>query len=135
MRTIVVVAKRPMIMRVGNVCAQEKATRPQSRNQSMCCIAGGISPSPVAAPHELRRAATAARVLAFFLAQRVAERVLGRQGLGEEFNRRLLLAQALADLPRPAWESEFYGAFASPPRHRATPSRGDVGLTAGAPEI
>ena len=52
-------------------------------------------------------------VLALLLAQRIAERVLGRQRLGEGVRPppRLLLAQALVDLPRPAWTSEFYGAF------------------------
>ena len=46
-------------------------------------------------------------VLAFFLAQRVAERILGRQRLGEGVRppSSLLLAQALVDLPRPAWTS------------------------------
>ena len=46
-------------------------------------------------------------VLALFFAQRIAERVLGRQRLGEGVRppSSLLLAQALVDLPRPAWES------------------------------
>ena len=52
-------------------------------------------------------------VLALLFAQRGAERVLGRQRLGEGVRppSSLLLAQALVDLPRPAWTSEFYGAF------------------------
>ena len=46
-------------------------------------------------------------VFPFFFAQRIAERVLGRQRLGKGVRppSSLLLAQALVDLPRPAWES------------------------------
>ena len=52
-------------------------------------------------------------VLALLFAERIAERVLGGQRLGEGVRPPpgLLLAQALVDLPRPAWKSEFYGAF------------------------
>ena len=45
--TIVVVAKSVRwSCAFGNVCAHEKATAPRNpENQSMCCIAGGISPA------------------------------------------------------------------------------------------
>ena len=74
------------------MCAQEKATRPavKPENQSMCCIAGRISPAVrarLASSRCRRQRSGGPRV--FRYAQRVAERVLGRRGLGEGFDRRL----------------------------------------------
>ena len=54
--TIVVVAKSVRwSCAFGNVCAQEKATAPRNpENQSMCCIAGGISPAVAGCCSSLR---------------------------------------------------------------------------------